>query len=79
MLQLKDNAIPVKTFVDDNKYHIWGFHFFNRDVRGIEFNADFETLKDAESLNKIIVSYPEPQVTTSMVAEDSVPYGKKND
>ena len=72
LLQLKDNAIPVKTFVDDNKYHIQGFHFFNRDVRGSEFNADFETLKDDKNLHKII-SYPEPQVTISMVAEDSVP------
>ena len=73
LLQLKDNAIPVKTFVDDNKYHILGFHFFNRDVRGTEFNADFETLKDTDTLGKII-KYPEPRVTLSRVAEDAVPY-----
>ena len=34
LLQLKESAIPIKTFADDNKYHIWGFHFFNRDARG---------------------------------------------
>lgn len=33
LLQLKESAIPIKTFADDNKYHIWGFHFFNRDAR----------------------------------------------
>lgn len=78
LLQLKENAIPVKTFVDDNNYHIWGFHFFNRDVRGMEFSTDFEMLKDINSLSKI-GKYPEPQATMSMVAENSVPYGKKND
>lgn len=46
LLQLKGNAIPVKTFVDDNNYHIWGFHFFNRDVRGTEFTTDFEMLQN---------------------------------
>ena len=59
LLQLKDNAIPVKTFVDDNNYHIWGFHFFNRDVRGTEFKADIETLKEMDALGKII-KYSEP-------------------
>ena len=78
LLQLKDKAIPIKTFVDDNNYHIWGFHFFNRDVRESEFNADFEILKDADSLSEII-RYSEPQVTMSMVAEDTAPYGRKND
>lgn len=73
LLQLKDNSIALKTFVDDNNYHIWGFHFFNRDVRGAEFSADFETLKDAESVRKI-TSYPESEPTMSMVAEDTIPY-----
>lgn len=78
LLQLKDKAIPIKTFVDDNNYHIWGFHFFNREVRESEFNADFEILKDAASLSEII-RYSEPQVTMSMVAENTAPYGRKND
>lgn len=78
LLQLKDKAIPIKTFADDNNYHIWGFHFFNRDVRESKFNADFETLKDANSPSEII-RCSEPQVTMSMVAEDTAPYGRKND
>lgn len=57
LLQLKSNAVPVKTFVDDNNYHIWGFHFFNRDVRGKEFAADFETLKVPEDHLERIAAY----------------------
>ena len=41
------------------------------DVRGTEFNTDFETLKDTDSLCKII-RYPEPQVSVSMVAIDTI-------
>ena len=44
LLQLKENAVSVKTFVDDNEYHIWGLHFFNKEMRRTEFDADFETL-----------------------------------
>lgn len=44
LLQLEDKAIPVKIFVDDNDYRIWGFHFFNREMRSAEFNADFDLL-----------------------------------
>jgi len=44
LLQLEDNAIPVTKFVDDNKYRIWGFHFFNHDVRTEVFAADMEKL-----------------------------------
>lgn len=57
LLQLKENAIPVKTFVDDNKYHIWGFHFFNRDVRGSEFSADLEMLQKTEEHLKVLNAY----------------------
>lgn len=65
-MQLKDNAFPVKTFVDDNNYHIRGFHFVNRDVQGTELKTDIETLKDIDTLGKII-KYPESQVTLSKV------------
>lgn len=41
LLELQANAIPVKKIVDDNKYRIWGFHFFNRDNRKDEFDSDF--------------------------------------
>lgn len=44
LLQLESNAIPVTKFVDDNKYKIWGFHFFNRDERSVEFDNDMKTL-----------------------------------
>lgn len=44
LLQLESNAIPVTKFADDNKYKIWGFHFFNRDTRSVEFDDDMKTL-----------------------------------
>lgn len=44
LLQLESNAIPVTKFVDDNKYKIWGFHFFNRDERSVEFDNDMVKL-----------------------------------
>ena len=59
LLQLKENATPVKTFVDDNNYHILGFHFFNRDERGTEFAADFEMLKRPEEQLKVLNAYAE--------------------
>ena len=45
LLQMRDNAIPVKVFADDNDYRIWGLHFFNTENRMKEFNSDFETIK----------------------------------
>ena len=44
LLELERQAIPKKTYVDDNKYKIWGFHFFNRDVREKEFDDDMAKL-----------------------------------
>lgn len=44
LLQLESKAIPVTKFADDNKYKIWGFHFFNRDVRSAEFTDDMAKL-----------------------------------
>lgn len=44
LLELKGKSIPTITFADDNKYKIWGFHFFNTERRSIEFTADMETL-----------------------------------
>ena len=43
LLQLKDNAVSTKKFVDDTKYSIWGFHFFNRDDKKI-FDDDLNSL-----------------------------------
>ena len=44
LLELKGKAVPVVTFVDDNDYKIWGFHFFNTEQRSAEFAADMATL-----------------------------------
>lgn len=44
LLELKEKAIPTVTFVDDNKYKIWGFHFFNTECRSVEFAGDLNTL-----------------------------------
>lgn len=44
LLELEENTVPVTKFVDDNDYKIWGFHFFNRDNRNIEFADDMSRL-----------------------------------
>lgn len=44
LLELKEKAIPTVTIADDNKYKIWGFHFFNVERRLKEFNEDMKLL-----------------------------------
>lgn len=44
LLEIEDKAVATKIFVDDNKYKIWGFHFFNTDVRMSEFANDMNRL-----------------------------------
>lgn len=44
LLQLESKAIPVTKFADDNRYKIWGFHLFNRDVGTVEFDNDMKRL-----------------------------------
>ena len=44
LLELKGRSIPTITVANDNKYKIWGFHFFNTECRSVEFTADMETL-----------------------------------
>ena len=44
LLELKGKSIPTITFADDNKYKIWGFHFFNTECRSVEFTADMDSL-----------------------------------
>lgn len=44
LLQMKDEAIPVKIFADDSEYKIWGFHFFNQSHRMTDFDAEIVTL-----------------------------------
>lgn len=44
LLELKAKAVPVKKFVDDNEYRIWGFHFYNHEERVREFDDDFKRI-----------------------------------
>lgn len=44
LLEIESKSIATKIFVDDNKYKIWGFHFFNTDVRMKEFADDMNKL-----------------------------------
>lgn len=44
LLEISEKAVATKVFVDDNKYRIWGFHFFNNDVRMNEFAEDMSSL-----------------------------------
>ncbi len=44
LLELESKAVPVKKFVDDNKYLIWGFHFYNHEERVREFDEDFKRM-----------------------------------
>lgn len=44
LLELGDKAVATKLFVDDNKYRIWGFHFYNEAHRMTEFAADMSKL-----------------------------------
>ena len=66
LLQMRDEAIPVKVFKDDNEYRIWGFHFFNTDARMKEFDEEF-----SELIGKAIDPYAEMKV-----AEEPGKYGE---
>ena len=44
MLQMESKAVAVKTYVDDNDYKIWGFHFYNQIDRAVEFGADMSKI-----------------------------------
>ena len=67
LLQMNDNAVPVKVFADDNNYKIWGFHFYNQDNRMREFDADFELLTRKTPLEYNVRQYAE---ALGMVADD---------
>lgn len=45
LCQIKERGIPTKTFADDNRYHVWGFPFYNQqeEVR-TEFTEAFQGL-----------------------------------
>lgn len=44
LLEIESKAVPCKVFVDDNDYKIWGFHFYNQDLRSAEFADDMQKL-----------------------------------
>lgn len=44
LLEIENKAVPRKVFVDDNDYKIWGFHFYNQDLRSAEFADDMQKL-----------------------------------
>lgn len=44
LLQMEKEAVPVKKFVDDNDYKIWGLHFFNQDTRMKDFDKEMQDL-----------------------------------
>lgn len=44
LLEIENKAVAKKIYVDDNMYRIWGYHFFNRDMRMNEFAADMGRL-----------------------------------
>jgi len=67
LLQLKDEAVPVTVFVDDNDYKIWGFHFFNQDTRMGDFDKEMMSLTH----KPIIYDLSEYDWPVSKVAEES--------
>lgn len=44
LLELEEKAVATKIFVDDNKYRIWGFHFYNEAQRINEFTSDMSKI-----------------------------------
>ena len=46
LLRMRDEAVPVSIFKDDNDYRIWGIHFFNRNERIREFSDDLKEIID---------------------------------
>jgi len=44
LLEIESKAVATKIFVDDNKYKIWGFHFFNQYERLNKFTEEMERL-----------------------------------
>ena len=72
LLQLREEAVPVKVFVDDNDYRIWGFHFFNQDHRMKEFDEEISSLAGRKIVR---YDFSSQRVHDLMVAEDPAPYG----
>ena len=41
LLQIKSRGVPMKSFADDNQYHVWGLPFFNQNNRMEDFSDTF--------------------------------------
>lgn len=77
LLQMKTEAIPVKTFVDNNQYKIWGLHFFNQDTRMKEFGNEMQSLI-TQNERKNVTKYPTAKNNKlNMVAENHVSLKKE--
>lgn len=50
LLQIEKSSTPVIKFADDNKYKIWGFHFYNEQNREIEFDNDMKRLLEKNNV-----------------------------
>ena len=48
LLEIKDQCIPIKEFVDDNNYYICGFPFYNEHYKSKEFNNNMNIILDNE-------------------------------
>lgn len=70
LLQMREQAIPVRMFKNDNEYKIRGFHFFNQDKRLKEFDEEiielFNDFRSIRNPNKYL-----------MVADNTVKNEKK--
>ncbi len=44
LLKIKENSLPVVKFVDNNQYLIWGFPFYNKENKELEFKQSIEKL-----------------------------------
>lgn len=46
LLDIESKSIPVIKFADDNKYRIWGFHFFNKEEKMQDFEGDMKRITE---------------------------------
>ena len=55
LLEIEGTAIPTKVFIDDNDYKIWGFRFYNQDIRSVEFAENMARLQFFLSAQSLVV------------------------
>lgn len=80
LLQMKQNSVPVKTYIDNNRYRIWGLHFFNQDARMKDFDADMNSIltetEKRNNLGPVMYGFPRKE-NLDMIAEPHGVYGEK--